>query len=182
MVYVILADGFEEIEALTVVDVLRRAGAEVKTVGIMGEIAKGAHGICVVCDADATLENIDMSDSEILVFPGGMPGASNIDNFEHTDAYIEKTLTAGGYVAAICAAPMILGNRGYLNKRKAVCYPGFEKYLEGAEIVNADAVTDGKFITSRCMGTATAFALELVEALYGKEKREEIYHSVNGLH
>lgn len=180
MVYVILADGFEEIEALTVVDVLRRAGADVKTLGIMGRTAVGSHGITVACDLFAEEDAVDMSAAEMLVFPGGMPGADNIDKYEKTDAYIESVISHGGYVGAICAAPMILGKREYLKGKRAVCFPGFEGYLEGAEICKADAVRDGNFITSRCMGTALPFALELVECLYGKEKRDSIEASVNG--
>ena len=180
MVYVILADGFEEIEALSVVDVLRRAGAKVKTLGIMGRTAMGAHGIPVACDLLAQEDSFDMSGAEMLVFPGGMPGADNIDKYEKTDAYIESVLSNGGYVAAICAAPMILGKRGYLKGRRATCFPGFEEYLEGAELVSLDAVRDGSFVTSRCMGTALPFALELVECLYGKEKRDRVETAVNG--
>ncbi len=180
MVYVMLADGFEEIEALCTVDVLRRAGADVKTLGISGAHAAGAHGIEVVCDIDATSQMPSLAQCELLVFPGGMPGAENIDKYDACDSYIEQVLSGGGFIGAICAAPMILGKRGYLNGRRAVCYPGFEKYLLGARIEDADAVRDGQFITSRCMGTALPFALELVECLYGEEKRRAVEAAVNG--
>ena len=181
MVYIILADGFEEIEALTPVDVLRRAGIEVTTVGISGKFATGAHGIRVECDVTAD-EAGDISKAEALVFPGGMPGASNIDEYPLTDAWISSVLSGGGYVAAICASPMILGKRGYLAGRRAVCFPGFEEYLEGAEVVTgADAVRDGKIITSRCMGTAFPFALEIVEAIRGKEIRDNTEKAVLAL-
>ena len=180
MVYVILADGFEEIEALTPVDVLRRAGAEVKTVGITGRTVTGAHGISVHCDLYAGEDAVDMDSAEMLIFPGGMPGADNIDKYEKTDAYIKSVTSHGGVVGAICAAPMILGKRGYLEGRRAVCFPGFEEYLKGAEIASLDAVRDGSFVTSRCMGTALSFALELVECLYGKEKRDSVEAAVNG--
>lgn len=180
MVYVILADGFEEIEALMTVDVLRRAGAEVKTVGIMGKDAMGAHGIGVRCDLCADDDKIDMTSCDMLIFPGGMPGAENIDKYEHTGSYIEDVLGHGGFVGAICAAPMILGKRGYLEGKKAVCYPGFEEYLKGALITDTDAVRDGQFVTSRCMGTALSFALLLVECLYGEEKRAAVASAVNG--
>ncbi|MBR5448041.1 MAG: DJ-1/PfpI family protein [Clostridia bacterium] len=181
MVYIVLADGFEEIEALTPVDVLRRAGIEVTTVGISGKTALGAHGIPVQCDV--TADEVDSLDSaEALVFPGGMPGASNIDEFPLTDAWIASVLDGGGYVAAICASPMILGKRGYLKGKRAVCFPGFEEYLEGAEVMTgADAVRDGKFITSRCMGTAFPFALELVEALRGTDVRDKTEKAVLAL-
>ncbi len=181
MVYIILADGFEEIEALTPVDVLRRAGIEVTTVGISGKFATGAHGIRVECDVTAD-EAGDISKAEALVFPGGMPGASNIDEYPETDSWISSVIGAGGYVAAICASPMILGKRGYLAGRRAVCFPGFEEYLEGAVVVKgADAVRDGKFITSRCMGTAFSFALEIVEALRGREARDTTEKAVLAL-
>ena len=180
MVYVILADGFEEIEALTPVDVLRRAGAEVKTVGIMGRYAVGAHGITVKCDLCSDEDELDLSSCEMIIFPGGMPGADNIDKYEHTSSYIESVLSHGGFAGAICAAPMVLGKRGYLVGKKAVCFPGFEGYLEGAELCDADAVRDGQIVTSRCMGTAMSFALELVECLYGAEKRAATEAAVNG--
>lgn len=182
MVYVILADGFEEIEALTPIDVLRRAGLEVTTVGISGKTALGAHGIPVVCDKEAFEIGEALKDSDMLVFPGGMPGASNIDAFEYVDSYITSTLENGGYVAAICASPMILGKRGYLDGRRAVCFPGFEEYLKGAKVeTGADVVRDGRFVTSRCMGTALQFALELVECLLGKDKRDGIEKAVKAL-
>lgn len=181
VVYVVLANGFEEIEALCTVDVLKRAGAEVKTLGISGRHAVGTHGIEVVCDIDASEYTDTLSDCELLVLPGGMPGAENIDKYDMCDSYIEEVLSHGGYVGAICAAPMILGKRGYLKDRRAVCYPGFEKYLYGAHICNTDVVRDGQFITSRCMGTALAFALEIAECLYGTEKRCAVEASVNGM-
>ena len=177
MVYIVLADGFEEIEALTPVDVLRRAGIEVTTVGISGKFATGAHGIRVECDVTAD-EAGDISKAEALVFPGGMPGASNIDEYPETDAWISSVTGAGGYVAAICASPMILGKRGILKGRRAVCFPGFEEYLEGAEIVTG---ADGKIITSRCMGTAFPFALEIVEALSGRDVRDKTEKAVLAL-
>lgn len=179
MVYVVLADGFEEIEALTPVDVLRRAGLEVVTVGISGKTAMGAHGIPVVCDVTADEVDDSLAGAEMLVFPGGMPGADNIDKFPKTDAYIKAVLDRGGYVAAICASPMILGKRGYLDGKNAVCFPGFEEYLMGATVLkDADAVRDGNIITSRCMGTALPFALELVEALLGKDVRDRTERAV----
>ncbi|MCQ2456137.1 MAG: DJ-1/PfpI family protein [Clostridia bacterium] len=177
MVYVILANGFEEIEALTAVDVLRRAGAEVRTVGITGRVACGAHGIPVTCDV--TFDELDERETpELLVLPGGMPGAANIDGFYGTDGLIKKTLDGGGYVGAICAAPLVPGKRGLLAGRRAVCFPGFEEYLTGAEITDCDVVRDGQFVTSKCMGTALPFAIELVSCLYGREKAEKVKASV----
>jgi 4-methyl-5(b-hydroxyethyl)-thiazole monophosphate biosynthesis len=182
MVYLILANGFEEIEALTPVDVLRRAGLEVTTVGISGRNTVGAHGITVMCDATAEELGDTLADAEMLIFPGGMPGADNIDKCAFTDGYIKCVLERGGYVAAICASPMILGKRGYLNGREAACFPGFEEYLQGAQTdLSRDVVRDGQFITSRCMGTALPFAFELVECLLGREKRDSVEKAVMAL-
>lgn len=181
MVYVILADGFEEIEAMTPVDVLRRAGADVKTLGITGKKVIGAHGITVECDLCESDDSFDITKAEMLVFPGGMPGASNIDSFEKTDGYIKTVLENCGYIGAICAAPMILGRRGYLKGKHAVCFPGFEKYLTGAEISDLDVVRDGNIVTSRCMGTSLPFAIELVSCLYGSVKAESVKAAVMGL-
>ena len=182
MVYLILADGFEEIEALTPVDVLRRAGLEVTTVGICGKNAVGAHGITVTCDVTSDELGDSLSDAEMLIFPGGMPGADNIDKFSLTDGYIKSVLDNGGFVAAICASPMILGKRGYLDGREAVCFPGFEEHLSGSKVdLSRDVVRDGKFITSRCMGTALPFALELVECILGKAKRDNVERAIKAL-
>ena len=179
MVYLVLANGFEEIEALTPVDVLRRAGLDVVTVGISGKNAVGAHGITVQCDVTADELGDTLKDADMLIFPGGMPGADNIDKFAYTDGYIKSTLDGGGFVAAICASPMILGKRGYLEGKEAVCFPGFEEYLYNARVdITRDVVRDGNIVTSRCMGTALPFALELVECLLGKEKRDSVERAV----
>lgn len=179
-VYVLLADGFEEIEALTPTDVLRRAGLNVITVGISGESAVGAHGIAVKCDVCAADGSYSLTDPAALVIPGGMPGAENIDRFAKIDEYIKSTLASGGFVGAICAAPMVLGKRGYLRGRRATCFPGFEKYLDGAVLACDDAVRDGNIVTSRCMGTALPFALALAECLIGKERRDALECAVMG--
>ena len=182
MVYVILANGFEEIEALTPVDVLRRAGLEVVTVGIGGKTVMGAHGIGVVCDKTYDELDEELTGADMLVFPGGMPGASNIDSFRLTDKYIGAVLGRGGFVAAVCASPMILGKRGYLRGKRAVCFPGFEEYLLDAVVEEgADVARDGNIITSRCMGTALPFALELVECLLGKDVRDKTEKAVMAL-
>ncbi len=178
MVYVILADGFEEIEALTPVDFLRRAGAEVVTVGITGPCPVGAHGIPVKCDIDAAETDIFAEVPEMVVFPGGMPGASNIDTYSGTDRLISDTLSSGGYVGAICAAPMILGKRGVLEGKRAVCFPGFEEHLHGAVITDCDAVRDGNVVTSRCMGTAMEFSFELAACLFGRVAAEKTLAAV----
>ena len=171
MVYLFLADGFEEIEALTPVDLLRRAGVEVTTVGITGKTVTGSHGIAVLADVGAE-EALAMLKSgqapEMIVLPGGMPGAATLDASDVVDEFIGAAEKANAYIAAICAAPMALGKRGLLTGRRATCFPGFEEYLEGAEYADAHTVTDGKYITGRAMGAATEFALALVEALKGE--------------
>lgn len=175
MILEFLADGFEEIEALTPVDVLRRAGAEVKTVSInKTKTAVGAHGIEV--NADLTIKEAAKrcTDVEMIILPGGMPGASNLDECPAVDEFIKKAESDGAYIAAICAAPMILGKRGLLRGKRATCYPGFEKYLDGADFTGGRVETDGKIVTSCGMGAALEFALELCRLMKGKDAAEKI--------
>ena len=177
MVYILLAEGFEEVEALTPVDLLRRAGIETKLVGVTGETVCGARGISVVTDLG--MDEIDLSSADMLVLPGGMPGTTNLyaDNCV-TDA-VRTMADADKYVAAICAAPsIILGGMGLLEGRKATCYPGMEDGMKGAEAVKTTCVTDGKFITSCGVGGALDFACALITALAGREKADEIASSV----
>ena len=172
MVYIFLADGFEEIEALCVLDFLRRAGVETKTVGIDAKIATGSHKIPVVCD----IEDIQLTgneDFDMIILPGGLPGATNLDESEVVDHFIKRAVSEDKFISAICAAPFILGKRGILNGKRASCYPGFENQLVGAIVVNDGCVRDGKIITARAMGKSHDFALEIVEALKGKEEREK---------
>lgn len=182
MVYLFLADGFEEIEALTPVDLLRRAGVEVKTVGVTGKCATGSHGIKV--ESDVTMEEAlcDLADAEsnfeMMVLPGGMPGAANLDASEGVDKFIKEAVKRDAYLAAICAAPMIYGKRGLLDGRDATCYPGFEKYLTGAKYYEASVIVDGNFITSDGMGSALDFALQLVSVLKGEDEAERLAESV----
>ncbi len=181
MVYVLLADGFEEIEALTPVDLLRRAGVCVTTVGVTGKTVKGSHGIPVVADVDAQ-EALAMLDAgqapEMVVFPGGMPGAKNLDESPLTDKFLAAVREADGYAAAICAAPMILGKRGLLQGIAAVCYPGFEEYLLGAEVLEEGTLVScdfkKKIITGCAMGVATEFSLMLVQALKGESTANDL--------
>ena len=163
MVIVLLADGFEEIEALTPVDMLRRAGVEVKTVGVNGKIPVGAHGIPVVCDA--TPSDIDLSAVTMAVFPGGMPGSLNLDASDYTNEVISAVTKNGGHLAAICAAPLVLGRRGLLDGKNATFFRGFEIELRGADIVDADFVTDGNITTGRGMEYSLPFAKELVRLM-----------------
>ncbi|MBQ4109133.1 MAG: DJ-1/PfpI family protein [Clostridia bacterium] len=177
MVYIFLADGFEEIEALCVLDFLRRAGVETKTVGISGKTATGSHKIPVICDIEASSltgnEDIDM-----IILPGGLPGANNLDESPLVNKFIEKVVSQDKFIAAICAAPFILGKRGILSGKRACCYPGFEKELIGANVSYDGCVRDGKIITARAMGKSHDFALEIIEALCGREVRENLAKSV----
>ena len=167
-VCVFLADGFEEIEGLTVVDLLRRAGIEVTTVSITdSKIIHGAHGIDVL--ADKLFEETDFEGQDMLVLPGGMPGTLHLGAHEGVRVELEKAYAAGKFLAAICAAPSVLGKYGFLKGRKATSYPGFEAQLEGAEYVYDAVAVDGKIVTSRGMGTAIPFSLALVEQLSDKE-------------
>ena len=176
MIYMFLANGFEEIEALCPLDLLRRAGLEVTTVGVGGEMICGSHGITVAADipegmyADAA--------PDMVILPGGMPGSKNLDGSRVVDMALRAASRKEAYIAAICAAPMVLGHRGLLEGKRATCYPGFEGELTGATVENARVVRDGNIITAVGMGAALEFGLELVEVLCGKEKREALARAV----
>jgi len=172
MIAILIANGFEEIEALTVYDVLKRAECDVKLVGVNGGEAQGAHGISVKMDILA--EEIKPEDISMLVLPGGMPGTTNLDEAPITDTLIDAAIKSGAHIAAICAAPMILGKRGLLTDAYATCYPGFEKHLLGARVIQRPVVTYGKITTSRGMGTALPFALELVRILCGDKVKTDL--------
>ncbi len=176
MIYLLLADGFEEIEALTPVDILRRVGCEVETVGITGKVVVGAHGIPVTAD----ILPREMGACDMLILPGGMPGSKHLDNWAGMDDTLSRVLAHGGRVAAICAAPMILGKRHLLKGRRAVCFPGFEDTLIEAIPSQERVVTDGPFTTAIGMGAALEFACELVSLLLGKERAETIYKQTLG--
>jgi 4-methyl-5(b-hydroxyethyl)-thiazole monophosphate biosynthesis len=176
MILVLLAEGFEEIEALTPVDMLRRAGLDVKTVGIGGKCVVGSHGIPVTCDL--LPEEVSLSEIECVIFPGGMPGALNLDASPFTDKAIKAVLENAGRLAAICAAPLILGRRGLLNGRRATCYPGFEHELVGATATDEGVVTDGSITTAKGMGVSLKFSEELISLLVSKEKAEELSKAV----
>lgn len=175
MVYVLFADGFEEIEALYPIDILMRGGLNVRKISVTDErTVVGTHGIAVV--TDAFFDGIG-DDIELLFLPGGMPGAATLDALPEMDALIEKTLKKGGRVAAICAAPMVLGKRGYLRGKAAVCYPGFEKFLDGAEISDARVVTDGMITTAVGMGAAGELGLCLLSLLRGSAAARRVSES-----
>lgn len=176
-VCVFLADGFEEIEGLTVVDVLRRAGADVETVSIMKErTVRGSHNIPVI--ADKIFEEADASEADMLVLPGGMPGTLNLKAHKGLEGLLKEADREKKQVAAICAAPTVLSSIGILKGRKACAYPSFEKELDCAEVVKEPCVTDGHVTTGRGMGAAIPFALKLTAILFGDEKAEEIRTSI----
>lgn len=177
MIYIFLANGFEEIEALCPLDLLRRADLKVTTVGIGGNRITGAHGITV--SADITDTNYTDHVPEMIILPGGMPGTTNLDSSSTVETAIKCAVRNDSYIAAICAAPMILGKRGILSGKSVTCFPGFEKYLTGADVrEDAGVVRDGKLITAAGMGAALDFGLELVSAFKGREYAEELRHAV----
>ena len=176
-VCVLLADGFEEIEGLTVVDIMRRAKIDVETISITGQKQiNGAHKIIV--EADRLFEETDFSDGDMLVLPGGMPGTLNLAGNETLAALIRSYDDQGKKLAAICAAPSILGVMGILKDKNAVCFPGFEEKLAGANVLDVPAVTDKNVTTGRGMGAATDFALELIRVLQGEDKAKEMAEKI----
>lgn len=176
-VNVFLADGFEEIEALTVVDLLRRVAVDVNTVSITNnKHVTGARKIEVV--ADTTIDDVDFASGEMIVLPGGMPGTKNLEACETLMSQVDDYASSNRYVAAICAAPTILGHRSLLVGKKACCYPGMQGELDGAEVTFDEVTVDDKIITSRGLGTAVAFALKLVEILVDEQAAKELGKTV----
>ena len=172
-IFVFLAEGFEEIEALTPVDVLRRAGLSVKTVSVMDKyIVTGAHGVPVL--ADVMFDEVFAEDVEMILLPGGLPGATNLDAHEGLSGMILNFAKAEKPLAAICAAPLVFGYRGLLEGKKATCYPGFETYLKGAQYTAALVEKDGNFITGKGPGAAMEFAFAIVEKYCGIDKVNEL--------
>lgn len=174
---VFFAEGFEEIEGLTVVDLLRRAGIETKMVSVTGlKQVTGSHGISV--GMDETIENVDFDALDMIVLPGGMPGTRNLEACENLVSRIKEFAATGKALAAICAAPTVFGHLGLLEGRPACCYPGLEGELTGAA-VTMEAVAKGeKIITSRGMGTAIEFGLAIIEYFQGKEASEKMADSI----
>lgn len=176
-VYVFLADGFEEIEGLTVVDLLRRAKIETEMVSIMEtKQVKGSHGIEVT--ADSMFTDNDYVNAELLVLPGGMPGTLNLGNHEGLCELLKKHYAEDKKIAAICAAPSVFGQLGFLNGRIATCYPGFESKLEGAIVCATKVAVDGNVTTAKGMGAAIDFSLKLIEQLLNKETADEISQGI----
>lgn len=176
MVIVLLADGFEEIEALTPVDMLRRAGLTVYTVGITGKTVTGSHGIPVI--ADLLPSEVKLDEVRLAIFPGGMPGALNLDKSPFTDEVIDSVLKRGARLAAICAAPLCFGRRGLLSDKRATCYPGFEDELVGAITTGEGVVTDGNITTARGMGVSLLFAKELTKLMVSEERANALSASI----
>ena len=180
MVYMFLAEGFEEVEALFPLDLLRRAGVKIMTVGVGGKVIRGSHGIDVIADIttyEAT-EFLKKNPADMIILPGGMPGTLNLQADKTVNCFIDHALENKKYIAAICAAPLILGERGVLEGHEAICYPGFEDKLNGAKISDKKVVRDGHFITGKGMGVALEFGLELVRVLVSNEKADELLKAV----
>ena len=176
MVYVFLAEGFEEMEALAPIDLLRRVGVEVTTVGVGGKLIKGAHGVGFTADSDG--EDLDFSDVDCVVLPGGMPGTTNLDASPMVEACLMKAAEKKALIAAICAAPSVLGHKGLLKGKKATCFPGFEEDLLGALHTGAPVEKDGNIITARGAGVALDFALALVAELKDETAAKELRESL----
>ncbi|MGN1165696.1 MAG: DJ-1 family glyoxalase III [Lachnospiraceae bacterium] len=176
-VSVLLADGFEEIEALTVVDLLRRAQIYVGTVSIMEDyMVHGAHGINV--QAEDLFDEVNFADADVIVLPGGMPGTTNLKEHEGVKRIVKDFAEKGKIVAAICAAPTVLAELGLLKGKRITCYPSVEKDIQGAVITKTPVAVDGNIITSRGVGTAIDFALELITVLVGRERALKVAESI----
>jgi len=168
-----LAEGFEEIEAVTIIDVLRRAGIDLIIVSITGKsVVKGSHNIEL--KADLLFEEVDYSKGDMIILPGGMPGSKNLNEHEGLKFQIIEYQKNEKYIAAICAAPIVLGNLGILNGKNVVCYPGYEANLVGAKIQTVSCITDKNIITGRGVGAALKFSLEIVRILSGEELAEQL--------
>lgn len=177
MIYVFLANGFEEIEALAPVDFLLRAGIEVKTVGVSGKICKGAHGISV--EADILPEDVVLDENvQGIILPGGMPGAENLNNSSDVQKAIDFCAENNKIIGAICAAPFILGRKGLLKGKNATCFPGFEDELKDASIVEDGVIIDGNIVTARGAGVAWEFGAAICSIITGEEKALQILRGI----
>jgi protein deglycase len=167
-----LAEGFEEVEAVTLIDVLRRAGFRVETCGLNSLQVRGSHGIAIT--ADIAIDQALKDAWDLIVLPGGMPGATNLRDDERVGKLLEGAFGSGAYIGAICAAPIALAHFGFLKGKKATSYPGFAAQMPGAEYRDDRVVIDGKVLTSRAPGTAMEFALAITELLAGSAKADEL--------
>lgn len=177
MVYIFLANGFEDIEALAPIDILRRAGVELTTVGVGSSEILSSHKVRF--GTDTTVDKIKLDEKlDMVILPGGKLGTVNLENDDYVQAAVDYCVKNDRYVAAICAAPSILGHKGLLKGREATCYPGFEGELEGAVISDKYVVQDGKFITARGAGVCIEFGLKLTEVLTSAEKAQSIKEGI----
>ena len=176
MVYVFLADGFEIIEAMAPIDMLRRANIKVTTVGVDKKVITSSCGIPVT--ADIVSNEFEFQDVEAVVLPGGGQGTINLENSSLVQSVIDEAVQCQALVCAICAAPSILGHKGLLNGKNAICFPGFEEALEGANISKDYVVTDGDFITAKGAGVCIEFGLEIVRELVGEEAAETVRSTI----
>lgn len=172
MVYVFLATGFEEIEALSVVDVLRRGKQDVQMVGVSAMEVTGSHGISVKCDI--SLSQIDSTQMEMLVLPGGLPGATNLEESEVVQSFLSYAIEHNIWIGAICAAPAILGRRGILDGKKVTCFPSVKEHLGKGIYTGQPVEQDGRIVTGNGAGSALAFSLQLLSCLAGEELAKEI--------
>ena len=176
MVYMLLGTGFEEMEAVAPVDVMRRAGIDVKYAGIGGDFVTGGNGITL--KADVRVEDIDLESMEMIILPGGLGGVKSIASSKDAVEAVNYAYDNGLYIAAICAAPTLLGKLGFLDGVKAVCYPGMEDGMTGAVAENVKTVRDGQFVTGQAPGAAIDFGLGLVELLKGEAAAEKVNGSI----
>ena len=177
MVYMLLGTGFEETEAIAPLDLLRRAGVPVQTVGVNGKTVYGSHGIGV--EADILLKEMDLTSLEMIVLPGGMVGVSSVRGSREAMEALRFAWENGKFVAAICAGPTVLGDLGITDGRNITCYPGCEAGCGNANIIpNAPCVRDGKLITGTSAGCAVSFGLMLVEALKGSEAAQAVARQI----
>lgn len=172
MYYIFLADGFEETEALATLDVMRRAKLDVQTVGVTGDMVTSSHKVTV--KADITPDMVDYTNIEGVVLPGGMPGTINLEADKNVIDSVKYCFQNNKIIAAICAAPSILGHLGYLKGRKATCFPDFEKDLIGAEYTNLHTTTDGNIITGKGAGCAVEFGYAIVEKVLSKQVADKV--------
>ena len=176
MVYMLLGTGFEETEAIAPLDLLRRAGVEVQTVGLNGKVIYGSHGIGV--EADLEIGEMDLTNLEMIILPGGLGGVASIRACAPAMEAVRFAWENGKYTAAICAGPTVLADLGIPDDKKATCYPGCEDKMGSAVMVNAAAVTDGKLITGTSAGCAVSFGLALIAALKGQEEADRIAQQI----
>lgn len=176
MVYVFLADGFEIIEAMAPVDMLRRANVEVTTVGVDKKVITSSCGIPVT--ADIVSNEFEFKDVEAVVIPGGAKGVTNLENSSLVQSVLDEAVQCGALICAICAGPSILGHKGLLKGKNAICFPGFEDSLEGANISKDYVVTDGDIITAKGAGVCIEFGLEIVRELVGDEAAETVRSTI----